>query len=142
MQVVTGLQISDCNFRNQASAIYSFNYEGDISWAVERINVENVTYASFKYIYPGSGYFRDCRLAKGENFVVAASSYQEALPLRSNIDMTNNWWGTSDPDSIQAWILDRSDNELIGTVIEWDPFNDESVAVEKKSLGGLRSMFR
>ncbi len=56
--------------------------------------------------------------------------------------MTNNWWGTSDPDSIQAWIYDGVDNPDVGGIIDWEPYRNDLVAAEKKSLGDVRAMFR
>ncbi len=56
--------------------------------------------------------------------------------------MRENYWGTDSPDSIQAWIEDHEDDPEIDYRILWSPFNSEPVPTEKKSLGGLRALYR
>lgn len=51
-------------------------------------------------------------------------------------DMTNNGWGTADPDSIQAWIYDGNDRPEDPYFIQWDPVLPGPLPVQKKSLGG------
>jgi hypothetical protein len=52
------------------------------------------------------------------------------------IDLRFNWWGTSDPAQIQAWIVEYE----AGSVI-WDPFNDMPIPNEPESMSGLKSKF-
>ena len=56
--------------------------------------------------------------------------------------MTNNYWGTTSADSISAWIYDGNDDDGIGAVVDFEPFNTEPLAAEKKTMGGFKSMFR
>jgi hypothetical protein len=57
-------------------------------------------------------------------------------------DLTNNYWGTSDPDSIEAWIWDYDDDPVTRAYIDYIPFSDIPLPTEKKSLGGVKAMFR
>ncbi|MCP4290492.1 MAG: hypothetical protein GY780_01485 [bacterium] len=57
-------------------------------------------------------------------------------------DMTDNWWGTTEKDSIQAWIEDGLDIPDYPFFVVWDPFRDEAVSQKKTSLGGLKPRFR
>jgi len=57
------------------------------------------------------------------------------------MDLTNNWWGTSDPDSIAAWIRDGVDDPQF-PIVQYDPFALQPVGEEKKSVSDLKSMFR
>jgi len=57
------------------------------------------------------------------------------------MDLTNNWWGTSDPDSIAAWIRDGVDDPQF-PIVQYEPFALQPVGEEKKSMGGLKAMFR
>jgi hypothetical protein len=62
----------------------------------------------------------------------------------AHFDMTNNWWGTTDPDSIQAWIRDRNDfpEYPFFYQVDFEPFLEGPVPVKKSSLGGFKSLFR
>ncbi|RKZ06485.1 hypothetical protein DRQ32_11080 [bacterium] len=51
------------------------------------------------------------------------------------IDLRNNWWGTSDPAQIEAWIDDE-----FGTVL-WDPFNGMAIPTQSNSIGKLKGNF-
>ncbi|RKZ12521.1 hypothetical protein DRQ32_03570 [bacterium] len=52
------------------------------------------------------------------------------------IDVRDNWWGTSDPAQIEAWIYDP-----YGTVL-WDPFNGMAIPTQSNSIGKLKGNFR
>ena len=52
------------------------------------------------------------------------------------IDVRNNWWGTPDPNQIEAWIDDK-----YGTVL-WEPYNDMPIPTESSSISGLKGRFR
>nr|MEE4268868.1 hypothetical protein [Candidatus Krumholzibacteria bacterium] len=58
------------------------------------------------------------------------------------LDMTNNWWGTTDPDSIQAWIEDGYDVPDLPCYIIWDPFLTENVEAKPISLDDFKASFR
>jgi len=40
---------------------------------------------------------------------------------RDSVDATQNWWGTTDPDSIAALIYDQEDDSLLG-LVQFEPF--------------------
>ena len=58
------------------------------------------------------------------------------------LDMTNNYWGSSDPDSIQNLIFDRNDNEGACYYVDFEPFHDESTPNQNTSFGGMKALFR
>lgn len=60
----------------------------------------------------------------------------------NHLDMTNNYWGTDDPDSIQAWIEDGNDDPDWPYYIDWNPYKSDEVSTEKKSMGNVKSMYR
>jgi hypothetical protein len=45
------------------------------------------------------------------------------------VDMESNWWGTTDEDSIQAWIIDRNDNSEVFETVDYDPWLTEPVGL-------------
>ncbi len=90
----------------------------------------------------GSGLsVNNCDLSRGR-VGVFWSIDQSTCPVTSTIDMENNYWGTADPDSISAWILDRNDSPDACGLVDFEPFSVIPLPTEKQSLGGLRSMFR
>jgi hypothetical protein len=64
-------------------------------------------------------------------------------PNANQIDLTNNYWGTTDAAEIASWIYDQNDDpvNIKGTVL-FEPFSDIPLPVEKKSLGSFKAMFR
>ena len=59
-------------------------------------------------------------------------------------DLTNNYWGTTDSAQIQQWIFDINDDPSVQATVLYDPSASDALPVEdgKKSLGGLKAMFR
>ena len=57
------------------------------------------------------------------------------------LDLTDNWWGTVDPDSIQAGFAYENSNPEMFELL-WQPFRTEPVPVEKNSMGGLKALYR
>lgn len=60
----------------------------------------------------------------------------------ANVDLRNNYWGTSDPDSIAAMIRDGNDDPTIKQTVQFEPFSPVPLDTEKKSLGGFKAFFR
>ena len=60
------------------------------------------------------------------------------------IDLTNNYWGTTSADSIDAWIYDSNDNNPYNTIVEvqYQPFSDVPLSNTKKTMGGVKALFR
>jgi len=57
-------------------------------------------------------------------------------------DLTNNWWGTTERDSIAAWIYDIHDDPDIRTEILFEPFLTSPVPNEEAKIGDLKRLFR
>jgi Right handed beta helix region len=73
-------------------------------------------------------------------YSVTLQYYSDAFS--SNIDLRNNYWGTSDPDSIAAMILDGNDDPEIEQTVQFEPFSAVPLPAEKPSLGSFKSLFR
>lgn len=67
---------------------------------------------------------------------------REKLTIESRVDIRNNWWGTSDPDTIQAWIFDAADDTTQTVIFDWYPYLDAPVANEEITPSSLKRMFR
>ncbi len=64
-------------------------------------------------------------------------------PDNYHLDMTDNWWGTTDPDSIAAWIHDGNDVMWppLECTVDFQPFATGPVPNEDKSLGDLKALY-
>ena len=60
------------------------------------------------------------------------------------LDMSGNWWGTTERDSIAAWIHDGNDVIFppLECRVDFEPFSSVPLPTERESLGGFRSLFR
>jgi hypothetical protein len=58
------------------------------------------------------------------------------------IDLSGNYWGTTESDSISTWIVDGHDNPNIHAFVEFEPFSPVPLSSEKKSMGDMKRMFR
>jgi len=74
---------------------------------------------------------RNCHILNGGAWTVVGGTQVGD----ERIDLRHNWWGTSDPAQIEAWI-----NDSYGTVL-WDPFNDMPVPAQGSSVGQLKGRF-
>lgn len=57
-------------------------------------------------------------------------------------DLTNNYWGTTDPDLIDEWIHDQNDDPSVNTLVDYLPLADGPVPTDSATLGGIKAMFR
>ncbi len=61
-----------------------------------------------------------------------------SLPL----DLSANYWGTSDADSIATWIWDGNDDLSMPVTVQYLPFYGNQVSNENTSFGDIKAMFR
>jgi len=90
--------------------------------------------------------FTGNEIYKANTFALVAQSFNSTMqgPF-IHFDLTSNYWGTDNPDSIAAWIDDANDhpyNPNYWAVVDFEPFEPDPVPVQKKSLGGLKDLFR
>lgn len=132
------LTVEDCTLTGLSLALRLSS-----DWTVRRTVVTDVSYISLWITEFGNGVMNDCQLAKGPRYVVS-NGYEPrgAAKTAVHYDLTNNSWGTTDPDSIQAWIWDAKDDPEAGYIIDWRPYVGEPVSSERRSLGFLKSLFR
>ncbi len=91
--------------------------------------------------------FTGNEIYKADHFCLEATHFNEDLyepPL--HLDMTDNYWGTSDPDSIAAWIDDYHDHHPQDAqhrvIVDFVPYLEGPVPVEPTSLGDVKGLFR
>ncbi len=79
---------------------------------------------------------------KGRGRAVNLGGYSQ-LPDRL-VDMSGNYWGTASADSISAWIVDGHDitSPQMHGFVTFEPFSSSPVPTKKKSLGGVKALYR
>lgn len=58
------------------------------------------------------------------------------------LDLTGNYWGTTDTNSIDSMILDVNDNPSVHCTVLYEPFANGQVPTETTTWGDLKSLFR
>jgi hypothetical protein len=109
--------------------------------AVEDCLFEDVFEGSIVVSYGGGLSVHRCDLSRGIVGVFQSVDLS-TCSVTSTINMEDNYWGTTDADSISAWILDRNDSPDACNFVDFEPFSAVPLPTEKQSLGGLRAMFR
>jgi len=131
--------IDSCTFRNVNRAISSPTWNNSIS--MRNSVVESVVDCGFLVADTGGMSIQNCDLSKGERGVIWVL---DTVPCQNTgiIDMTNNFWGTDNPDSIQTWIRDSSDSADACYSVDFEPFSPIPTPTQTKSLGGFKALFR
>ena len=57
-------------------------------------------------------------------------------------DLTGNYWGTTNPDTVADWIWDQNDDPSNFSIVNYLPMADGPVPTEEKSFGSIKAMFR
>jgi hypothetical protein len=139
------VSVQGCQISNTTAALYENDYDGAVRWEVDGLTVSFVSESTLRYLSLGEGFVRNSILARGENYVVRYAfadkgSRRTDLPV---FHMTDNWWGTTDPDSISAFIFDGNDDVAAGVTIGFEPFKLEPhVGVEESSLSGIKALYK
>jgi len=58
------------------------------------------------------------------------------------IDMTDNYWGTTDEDQIAEWIWDGNDDPSIQAFVQYQPFASGPVGTEQQSWGQVKALYK
>ena len=130
------LLLNDCRFSSADTAIYANTVgyligQGNVipSGEGERILIDGTAF-----------YFNNNHIIRGEGLCVKLMPYSTPAPLA--LDFTNNYWGTTEADSIAAWIWDENDDSNVEGEVIFEPFSPVPLPDEKKSLGDVKRMFR
>jgi Right handed beta helix region len=137
----TSATLSNCRIAGTDVGVLMDNWRPEL--IMDRCTFEDIGTASIKSGTPRGGHVRNCNLAKGSRYVVigpAVAKNDSASAI--HFDMRNNWWGTTDPDSIRAWIVDAEEDRLNNPTIDWDPFLDGLVTNRETGFGDLKRLFR
>jgi hypothetical protein len=137
--LTTTMGFVDCRFENQFEITYSGS--GSSSFSFRQCSIAAVSDVAFRIAYIGGLSVNDCDLTGGSRGIVWCEDIINCTEVRT-VDMTGNYWGTADPDSIANLIRDNNDSDEACFIIDYEPFETESTPVEKKSLSDLKGLFR
>ncbi len=59
-----------------------------------------------------------------------------------HLDLTNNYWGTTDVEEIAAHIIDGNDLPNSNLIVDFEPIADGPVPTAQTTLDGLKAMYR
>ncbi len=104
-------------------------------------SVENVNKSAFWVLDAGFFSINNNDISKGIDGTVQVENAFQCNTI-SHLDFTNNYWGTDNPDSIEAWIHDYNDSDKACYTIDYQPFRGVSTPTKKRSMGSLKAMFR
>ena len=130
------LQVSGCLFSSAYYAIYA-NTRG---YLIGRDNIIPPGVGARVLISGTSFYFNHNHIIRGNGPAVEVRAF--TTPRPDALDFTNNYWGTTEADSIAAWIWDENDDSNVEGEVIFEPFSPVPLPDEKKSLGDVKRMFR
>jgi hypothetical protein len=85
----------------------------------------------------GSG--NDILKSEGSLYAVFLDS---TSPAGNDCDLRNNYWGTSDADTLRAWMRDADDDPGRVYRVLFEPFSSLPLPSRGRSLGSVKAMFR
>lgn len=130
----SNVTISDSDISGSGCALYSGFASVQASGNIFRgASLRTLTLAN------ASGSFHGNHILKGSQFSVYMY-YTTPQPI--HVDMRNNYWGTTSADSVRAWIWDHSDDPSVYGVVDFEPFSPTPLPTEKKSLGGVKGLYK
>ncbi len=68
--------------------------------------------------------------------------YDYVQPQMIELDLRNNWWGTTDPGTLASWVYDEHDDPSLNVHTMIEPFHEGPVPNENMSFGEIKAMFR
>jgi hypothetical protein len=135
------VEVEDCTFRHQYHAVEAVDSTWPTRLTMRGCVIEDVEDCSFFVIQLDSFSIQDSDIAHGIKGAIANHLVPGARQEMVTFDMTNNYWGTDEPDSISAWIHDCHDGTAVYCV-EYEPFRTVSTPVETQSWSGVKGFYR
>ncbi len=79
-------------------------------------------------------------LRGNSEYAVRLSSYSQDVLIQQRLE--NNYWGTASADTIAAWVWDEDDDPSMNVHTVVEPYYENPVRNEAKSMGSVKSMYR
>ena len=146
-------EVVDCVFENlQASAIHiataaQVNLEGNWvgetdGYCLSMMSVGSTVLGTDNIFMGGANttiYLSSGNIELHGNHILRNGSYYvkcEGFPLPPDllIDLSENYWGTSDPEFISSWIWDGNDNSSIHAFVVYEPFCKDPIVTNVRDI--------
>jgi len=126
-QDVSNLSITD---RTASVEAYDNIFEGGPDATITMLYCSSITGSGNHILNGGSQY--------------SIYLFEGGVQHMATINLSNNYWGTTDSTAIADWILDKNDDSSMINEVQFLPFSADPLPVEglKKSFGGMKAMFR
>lgn len=133
-----GLLLVENNDIHGASVALATGYDTE---GVIRNNVIRGGSLAAIYVYRGwDVVVSDNRIHRGSGHAIEVDYGTPDAPTVT-IDLTENWWGSTDPGEISEWIWDGNDDPTIKGFVEFEPVLGELVPTETLSFGELKAAY-
>jgi hypothetical protein len=90
--------------------------------------------------YSSTATFNDNHIFRGGGRRVYLEMYFQ--PPDVYLDLSDNYWGVTEADSIASHILDGNDDPAIHAFVNFQPFSAVPIGTEQKSWGGVKILYR
>jgi len=120
-----------------------------------RINIAAMNYCTLQTsgnVFNGGWYatlyFNHCPISMHGNHILNGGGYSVLVGEHVGgepavIDLTNNYWGTTDSSQIDEWILDGHDQpNMINAFVEYEPFANAPIGTEQQSWGRVKALYK
>jgi hypothetical protein len=152
--------IIDCTFEDQVLVGMGFLNHSNVTVADNivsnsRINMVAENYCTLQTsgnVLNGGWYatlrITFCPISMHGNHILNGGGYSvlvgnHAAGEPAIIDLTDNYWGTTDGDQIAEWILDGHDQpNMINAFVEYEPFASAPIGTEQQSWGRVKTLYR
>jgi len=141
---VTGGSVVELASSTLVSDLNAIFVAGQTQLTGTQNSIRGGSFAVLHLVGLGNAVISGSDILKGDGMAVFADGYQ--IEPTFNIDLRNNFWGTTEADSIAAWIVDGNDlhdpplDPNYSNVL-FDPFLEQSIPTVKRSLGSLKASF-
>jgi parallel beta-helix repeat protein len=152
--------VVDCTFEDQVLVGMGFLNHSNVTVADNivsnsRINMVAENYCTLQTsgnVLNGGWYatlrITFCPISMHGNHILNGGGYSvlvgnHAAGEPAIIDLTDNYWGTTDGDQIAEWILDGHDQpNTINAFVEYEPFASAPIGTEQQSWGRVKELYR
>lgn len=101
--------------------------------------IENTTESGIRIFLQGIATLHNSHILPASGLAVNCFAYPGTYNV---LDLTENYWGTTDPAEIALMINDLKDDPEVHCTVNFVPFADGPVPTEATSWGSVKSMFR
>jgi parallel beta-helix repeat protein len=152
--------VVDCTFADQSLVGLSFRNYSNVTATNNTVSNSRINMVAENYcilqtsgnVFNGGWYatlrITFCPISMHGNHILNGGGYSVLVGEHADgepaiIDLTNNYWGTTDSSQIDEWILDGHDQpNMINAFVEYEPFANAPIGTEQQSWGRVKALYR